>query len=142
MPGRTVAVAVCVGWMVRRGQDSRRHSWWIGLGACLLAAFLVGCASPEPFIGTELTSGDAAAPFELRNQLGDRVTLSDHAGKVVLLTFLYTNCPDVCPITTRLLRDAHELLGDDADDVSIVAISVDPERDSVEAAMPTRRSGR
>ena len=53
---------------------------------------------------------------------------------MVLLTFLYTNCPDICPVVTSQLRDAHEMLGSVADEVVFVAISVDPERDSVEAA--------
>ena len=85
----------------------------------------------EPFRGTELTSRNAAAPFELLDQFGSPVKLSDFEDKVVLLTFLYTNCPDVCPITTSQLREAHEMLGESAEDIAFVAISVDPERDTV-----------
>ena len=52
----------------------------------------------------------------------------------MLLTFLYTHCPDVCPIVTGQLREASEALGAEAAEVAVVAVSVDPERDTVEAA--------
>lgn len=115
-----------------------RASWTraIGLAVPLLALGLVACSTPEPlaFLGTELRSGDEATGFELRNHFGQQVSLSDYEGKVVLLAFLYTSCPDICPLTTGLIRDAHQLLGDDVEDVAFVAVSVDPERDTVEAA--------
>ena len=65
---------------------------------------------------------------------GRAASLADYGGRVLLLTFLYTSCPDVCPAITADLREAHELLGDDAAGVSIVAVSVDPARDTVESA--------
>ena len=100
------------------------------LALCLAAA----CSSPEPFQGTELTSGSLATPFELQNQFGRPVSLSNFDSKVVVLTFLYTNCPDVCPLMTSHLREAHAMLGEEARDVALVAISVDPDRDTVESA--------
>ena len=60
--------------------------------------------------------------------------LSDLTGKVVVLTFLYTSCPDVCPIVTEILRRTHVLLGKDSEETEFVAISVDPDRDSIERA--------
>ena len=63
------------------------------------------------------------------------MTLSDYAGRVTVLAFLYTSCPDVCPIVTAQLRDARELLGDDAEEVAFAAISVDPRRDTVAEAL-------
>ena len=104
---------------------------WCGLG--LLA--VVGCSGPPQFLGTVLTSESEAAPFDLRNQYGEAVSLSDSRGRVVALTFLYTNCPDICPLTTTKLRDAYEALGDDSEGVSMLVISVDPERDDVESAL-------
>ena len=95
---------------------------------------LAACSGPDVFQGTELTSRSPAAPFELRNQFDQVVRLSDYEDRVVLVTFLYTSCPDVCPITTSQIRDARELLADDAADVAFVAISVDPERDSIHEA--------
>ena len=53
---------------------------------------------------------------------------------MVVLTFLYTNCPDVCPIVTAQLREVGEILGTDDGEAQFVAVSVDPERDTVEAA--------
>ncbi len=64
------------------------------------------------------------------------MTLSALRGQVVVLTFLYTNCPDVCPLTAEKLRAARDALGDQATGVAFVAVSVDPARDTPQA---TRR---
>ena len=101
----------------------------------LLAITAMACSRPAQFEGTVLTAGDPATPFELTNQFGRDVTLSDYAGRVTVLAFLYTSCPDVCPIVTAQLRDARELLGDDAKEVAFAAISVDPRRDTVAEAL-------
>ena len=98
--------------------------------AALLLA--VGCTSKASFHGTELASANPATLFTLRDQFDRRVALSDLTGRVVVLTFLYTNCPDVCPLTTDALRKAYDSLGRDAQQTAFVAISVDPARDSVE----------
>ena len=65
------------------------------------------------------------------------VTQSDHPfalsaqkGRVVVLTFLYTNCPDECPLVAEHLRDVHDKLGADAGAVRFVAVSLDPEHDT------------
>ena len=105
-----------------------------GLFLALVVFSVVSCSGPDSFQGTELDSPDVAPPFRLVNQFGDSVGLSDMAGKVVVLTFLYTNCPDICPLTTETLRRAHMILGDDSSQIEMVAISVDPQRDSVESA--------
>ncbi|MCE2464071.1 MAG: SCO family protein [Dehalococcoidia bacterium] len=105
-----------------------------GLFLALVLISVVSCSGPDSFQGTELDSPDVAPPFRLVNQFGDSVGLSDMAGKVVVLTFLYTNCPDICPLTTETLRRAHTILGNDSNQIEMVAISVDPQRDSVESA--------
>jgi len=56
--------------------------------------------------------------------------LSQYRGKAVLVTFLYTNCPDICPLITSNLRVALNLLGRRASDVQIIAVSVDPRGDT------------
>ena len=104
------------------------------LAACLLCLAAAACG-PAQFSGTLLTSESVAAPFELRNQLGDPVSLNDRRGQVVVLTFLYTSCPDICPLTAARLREAYEAIGDAAREVSVLVISVDPERDTEEAAL-------
>ncbi len=58
--------------------------------------------------------------------------LTDYEGKVVVLYFGYTFCPDVCPITLSKLDRAMDILGDKAEDVQVIMVSVDPERDTPE----------
>ena len=101
------------------------------VAAGLLAA---ACSGPEPLAGTVLTASDPATPFKLTDQSGRPVSLADYRGKVVALTFLYTYCPDICPVVTSHLKEAREILGKDSSEVAFVAISVDPERDTVERA--------
>ena len=114
-----------------------RSRFYIGLSVlCASVALIVvaGCGETQEFQGTVLTSGNHAPDFELTNQFGNQVGLSDYRGKPVLLTFLYTNCPDVCPITASQLRQTLDSLGDDGEHVRVAALSLDPERDTVKAA--------
>ena len=97
------------------------------------AIALVGCSGGEGLRGTVLEPVRPAPGFELTNQHGETVELSDRLGSVVAVTFLYTSCPDICPVIASHLREVRRLLGEDAAEVEIVAISVDPDRDSVEA---------
>ena len=103
-----------------------------GVATALLLA--TACSQTAAFEGTELDPVRAATGFQLHDQFENRVSLSDLAGKVVLLTFLYTNCPDICPVITETLKRAHEQLGDAAEEVRMVAVSVDPARDTAEQA--------
>jgi protein SCO1/2 len=101
----------------------------------LTLVVLPGCASnDDSLMGTVLDPRNPAPPFELDDQLGRRVSLSDHGGQVVVLTFLYTYCPDVCPLVTSQLRETQRQLGDDAAQVSFLAVTVDPERDTAARA--------
>lgn len=95
---------------------------------------LAGCLGGEGMRGTILDPVRPAPGFELVNQHGETVDLSERLGSVVAVTFLYTECPDVCPVIASHLREVRRLLGEDSREVEIVAISVDPDRDSVEAA--------
>ncbi len=100
--------------------------------AAALALVATACTSGDPFEGTELTSRDPAPDFRLTDQFGRHVALDEIPGDVVALTFLYTNCPDTCPLTTQTLRQAYDALEDDAVRVEFIAISVDPARDTPE----------
>jgi len=73
-----------------------------------------------------------ATDFTLTDQNGQPLRLSNQKGKIVLIFFGYTHCPDVCPITLSEYKKIKSLLGDKADQVSFMYITVDPERDSVE----------
>jgi len=76
----------------------------------------------------------AAPPLALRNYLGQPVNIDSYRGKAVLVTFLYTNCPDICPLITSNLRVAQKLMGPAvASKVQIIAVSVDPRGDTPKA---------
>ena len=111
---------------------------WPGLAAVAGAALVmfpsIACSSTEQYRGTEITPPRTATSFELQNQFGQPVRLSDYRGKVLVLTFLYTTCADECPAAAVQLRQAHEILSDESEDVAFVAVSVDPKRDTVDAA--------
>ena len=92
--------------------------------------------APDAFKGTVLSANNPAPDFRLTDQFGKTASLADFRGKVVLLTFLYTSCPDVCPVAANHLREARRALSEaGGGDTAIVVVSVDPERDSVEAAL-------
>ncbi len=84
--------------------------------------------------GTSL--GSAAAPdFRLTDQFGRTISLSQFKGKPVILTFLYTHCPDQCPLTAEKLHAVMQNLGSDAQKVAVLAVSTDPKRDTTAAAL-------
>lgn len=98
--------------------------------------FSAGCSAlafGEPtFNGTVLDPPVPAADFALPDQHGETFRLADVRGKVVVMTFLYTSCIDVCPFISIKLRQAIEMLGDESDKVEFIVISTDPERDTLE----------
>lgn len=99
----------------------------IGLAAVII---LWGLVRPHTFAGTVMQSPQPATPFTLSGPGGQPVSLEDLRGKTVLLFFGYTSCPDVCPTTLYEMRDMLDALGKHADQVRVVFISVDPEKDT------------
>ena len=98
-----------------------------------VAALLLAACAPAPLAGTELGSTDAP-DFTLTDGVsGQAVTLSAQRGQVVALTFLYTTCPDVCPLTATRFRAAQTELKGDSRRVTFIAVSVDPDRDTPKA---------
>ena len=71
-----------------------------------------------------------APPIRLSNNRGQPVTLDQYRGKVVLVTFLYVHCPDVCPLIAANLHTTLEQLGPRASQVQLIAVSVDPHGDT------------
>jgi protein SCO1/2 len=85
---------------------------------------------PYSFHGTVISPPHPIKDFTLQTTNQQEFRLSDQRGKLVLLFFGYTNCPDVCPITLGSFKQVHERLGADAQNVVFVMITADPERDT------------
>ena len=92
------------------------------LGVWLIAVLVSACSRSDTMLGMVLESSDAALSFELQDQFGELVALADYGGKVVALTFLYTYCPDICPVVAGHLQRTHQMLGDDSGEVAFVAV--------------------
>ena len=102
-------------------------------GAAGLAAALAACGQDKPaFKGIDLSGADYAQDFELTDHLGQRRRLQDFRGKVVVVFFGFTQCPDVCPTSMAELAEVKRLLGPDGDKLQGVFITVDPQRDTPE----------
>jgi len=82
------------------------------------------------FYGTLALPAKRAPAIHLHDYLGNLVTMREQRGKVVFVTFLYTHCPDICPLIASNLRVALNMLGPRAADVSVIAVSVDPRGDT------------
>ena len=106
------------------------------LALCMLALSLVACdkltSKPLSFQNTDLTGLDYAQDFALTDHTGKPRTLADFKGKVVLLFFGYTQCPDVCPTTMAEMANVLKALGPQADQVQVLFVTLDPERDKQE----------
>ncbi len=114
---------------------SRKSSMRLVTVALLVAATVVAApaavaAGKPPFVGPTIDHPSKAPDFALRDQHGALVQLAHEEGKVVLLTFLYTHCPDLCPVTAGNLNTALGLLGAARKHVAVLAISVDPKGDT------------
>ena len=100
--------------------------------ACTALA-LAGCdrlaGSKTPFHGIDVTGSSIGKELNLTDHNGKPRTLADFRGKVVVVTFGYTQCPDVCPTTLSDLSSAVKKLGADASRVQVLFVTVDPKRD-------------
>jgi protein SCO1/2 len=106
-----------------------RGPLYVLLTFAVLAATAV--ASSAPALKAGVFDPPRAAPdFSLQSSEGGALTLRSYRGKVVILGFGFSSCPDVCPTTLATLAQARRKLGSAAADVQIVYVTVDPERDS------------
>ena len=93
----------------------------------------IACSkNPHIFNGTPYQDPNPAPPIQLMDASGFPFQLEEYHGKIVLLYFGYTFCPDVCPSTLANIRHIMEELGDSAEDVIFVMVTVDPARDTPE----------
>jgi protein SCO1/2 len=94
---------------------------------------LAACGQPKPqFKAIDLTGADYAKDFQLTDQNGQVRSLKDFRGKLVVVFFGYTQCPDVCPTTMAELAEAKKLLGADGDKLQGLFVTIDPQRDTPE----------
>lgn len=100
------------------------------IAACL-ALLLVAC-SKQTFNGVDITGAEHARDFALTDHTGARRTLADYRGKVVAVFFGFTQCPDVCPTALVDLAQVRKALGADAEQLQVLFITLDPERDTRE----------
>ncbi|WP_078033023.1 SCO family protein [Massilia sp. KIM] len=102
----------------------------------LLAAFAGGCDKaankPAAFNNVDVTGLDYAKGFSLTDHNGKPRTLQDFRGKLTVLFFGYTQCPDVCPTTMAEMAAVLKELGPSADEVQVLFVTLDPERDTQE----------
>lgn len=98
-----------------------------GLALLLLAA----CSPPTAkFNNTDLTGLDYTAEFRLKDHQGKDRTLADFRGKLVVMFFGYTQCPDVCPTTMAEMSAVMQKLGAQSDQVQVLFVTLDPQRDT------------
>jgi protein SCO1/2 len=103
----------------------------IVLMALLTAMTQLGCSEKKPsFHAVDITGAAYAQGFSLPGADGKTLTLKDFAGKVVVVFFGFTQCPDVCPTTLAEVSSVKKALGADGDKLQAVFITIDPERDT------------
>ncbi|MDE2419155.1 MAG: SCO family protein [Burkholderiales bacterium] len=108
---------------------------WIA--ACALSVGAIGllgaCSEQKPaFVSIDVTGADYAKGFELTDHNGQVRHLTDFAGKIVVMFFGYTQCPDVCPTSMAELAEVKKALGPDGDRLQGIFVTVDPARDTPE----------
>jgi protein SCO1/2 len=109
----------------------------LSLATALLAAGgmlpLAGCSDKAPsFVSIDITGADYARDFSLVDHNGQTRSIKDFAGKVVVVFFGFTQCPDVCPTSMSELAEIRKLLGADGERLQGIFITVDPDRDTPE----------
>lgn len=102
-----------------------------GYAAMIGTAGLLSACSPNAlkFTAIDITGADYAKDFALTDHNGQARTLKDFQGKIVMMFFGYTQCPDVCPTSMAEIAEIKRLLGKDGERIQGLFVTVDPERD-------------
>jgi len=99
----------------------------------VLCVILTACSQKPEFKNIDITGSTSfGKDFSLLDPDGKVRTLADFKGKVVVMFFGYTQCPDVCPTTLTEMQQVMTLLGPQSDKVQVLFVTVDPERDTAE----------
>jgi protoheme IX farnesyltransferase len=118
------------------GAMNKRNALKIAASGVLLTlgfGLLGGCSETRPqFRGVDITGADYAKDLRLPDHNGRQRSVADFKGKVVIVFFGYTQCPDVCPTSMAELTEVKKLLGPDGDKLQGIFVTVDPERDTAE----------
>jgi len=100
----------------------------------LFCVWLAACSPPQheaaSFVGTDVSGAALGSNLSLTDHHGQSRKLADFRGKLVAVFFGYTHCPDVCPTTMDDLAKALKLLGDRRNEVQVLFVTLDPERDT------------
>ena len=107
--------------------DSFRKSVWLLL---LIVTLLAGGCGSQTFNGTQYDPPRPAPELAGTNWDGSDFAVEDLKGTVALVFFGYTFCPDICPMSLANMRQVYDALPDGQEDISVVFVSVDPERDT------------
>lgn len=107
------------------------------IAACALlvsaGGMLTACSKGKPeFRGVDISEVDYARDFPLPDHNGQPRSIKDFSGKVVVVFFGYTQCPDVCPTTMQEMAEVKRMLGKDGDRLQAIFVTVDPERDTAD----------
>ena len=103
------------------------------IGVIAATVALAACGTGQPsFNGVDITGVDFGRELDLTDHTGTPRTLADFKGKVVVMFFGYTRCPDVCPTTLAEMKLAKIKLGPDGDRLQVLFVTIDPERDTPE----------
>ena len=120
---------------LRLPQRRQFHRLGVAVGASLIGAgWLAGCKDKAPsFKSTDITGADYGKSLSLTDvSTGKLVSLEDFHGKLVMLFFGFTHCPDVCPTTLLKAAQIRKQLGPDSARMQVLFVTVDPERDTPE----------
>lgn len=121
-------------WIYRLSRtDLHFHRLCLLLLAILAIGALTACSERKAtlqFKSTDITGTSIGGDFAMTDHTGQPRKLSDYKGKIVLLFFGFTHCPDVCPTTLSEAAGAMKVLGEKSKDVQVLFVTVDPERDT------------
>ena len=110
--------------------SSKRRTLLTATTAGLLSVALAGCKSDLKFQGSDISGTHLGQDLDMVDVTGQARTLADYKGKVLVVFFGFTHCPDVCPTAMAQLAQAMTLLKGDTSKVQVMMITVDPERDT------------